>query len=488
MLSGLLGAGIHWTKKMSNCLVLASFGCYFAHDFTIEEQVMGTYQRHEKDARTGARVSYGTESYGANGDRLLYRGFISRGGRRWRFSALTREAVEGKVAAKLAELEREGVSAAQLSVEEKHDAARARDMLADGETLESAMRELQAVRDVLGSGRAFLDALEDVQRARAVLGGRVSLAAAADFWAVRNPAGDAVTLGSARMEYMKRLRKRNGDYFRTVDYRLSALVDALGEKTPLVSIGTADLETTLAAWKQKAEGEGRPFSDASWNAWRTTFGGFFKWAVEEYKLPANPAAGLKKREVEEREVDFLRAGDVEKLLRAAEQVAPDYVPAVAILFFAGLRPAELVGQYALDGSGVVGGLDWEDVDVDGCIWLAGRKTKNHRQRKVPISANLRAWLDAYGGEREGRIVPNPQAWKRARKAIEDAAGVAWPQDYARHSFACYRFELDGNRAALEAAMGHSPASRVLESNYKRPVRRAEAARYFKIMPTETEGE
>jgi len=433
---------------------------------------------HDKDPRTGARISFLEVRYGEKKEKVLYRGIIRRGGREWKFAAKDKATCEGKVEAKRLELEREGVSAAQLSAEEKHDAAKARAGLADGETLESAMKELQLVRDVLGTGKALADALEDVRAARKWLDGRATFEAAAGYWAIRHPAGQSITLGDGKAAYMRRLAKKSPGYYKTVDYRLNALVESLGATMPLVSIGPESIETTMTAWK---------LSDASWNDWVGMYATFFKWAVDEYKLPVNPAAGLKKRELEEREIDFLRVDDVEKLLRACERVAPEYAPAVAILFFGGLRPTELTGQYALDGSGVIGGLDWECVDVDGTIFLAGRNTKNRRQRKVPIPANLKAWLDAYGGEKKGRLVPNPQAWKEARKAIVEAAGVAWPQDFARHSFACYRFELDGDRARLEAAMGHAPASRLLESNYKRPVRHAEAERYFGIMPMEKDG-
>jgi integrase len=295
---------------------------------------------------------------------------------------------------------------------------------------------------------------------------------------MRNPSGACATLGEARDAYMRSLAKRSGSYRRTVAYRLEALVTALDKKTPLPSIGKEEVGGVLADWAKNHS----PFSDASWNAWLGTFGGFFKWTVKAYKLASNPAEGLEKREVEEVEVDFLHAEDVEKLLRAAERVAPEYTAAVAVLFFAGLRPAELVGQYEGLGEGVRGGLDWDCVDIDGDIFLAGRDTKNRRKRQVPISANLRAWLDAYGGDKRGRLVPNPQAWKRARKAIVEEAGVDWPQDYARHTYASMHYAFHKDRAKLEASMGHDPASRVLEANYKRPVRKSEAERFWAIMP------
>ena len=399
-------------------------------------------------------------------------------------SAQTREDCEAKIKDKLAELEREGVSAAVLSVEQKRDAAKARKMLADGETLENALKELQVVRERLGSGRRLLDALDEVRAVREILGGRATARAAAEFWAVRNPSGSCATLGEAVNAYMRGLAERSAGYRKTVAYRLEAMVNALGGKTPLPSLGKEEVGGVLEGWAESHS----PFSDASWNCWLTTFGVFFNWAVKTYKLASNPMEGLDPRKVKAAEVDFLRVADVEKLLRAAEEVAPEYAAAVAILFFAGLRPTELVGQYGTAGEGVRGGLDWDCVDVDGEIFIAGRNTKTSRQRQVTISDNLRAWLDAYGGDKRGRLVPNPQAWKVARKAIVEAAGVDWPQDYARHTYASMHYAFHKDRARLEASMGHDPASRVLEANYKRPVRKSEAERFWSIMPTATAAE
>lgn len=128
-------------------------------------------------------------------------------------AAQTREDCEAKIKDKLAERERAGVFAAELSVEQKRDAAKAWNLLGVGETLESALKELQLVREVLGTGRRLLDALDEVR-------------------AVRNPSGPSATPGEAVNAYMKGLAKGSAGYRKTVAYRLAALVDAFGGKVP----------------------------------------------------------------------------------------------------------------------------------------------------------------------------------------------------------------------------------------------------------------
>ena len=148
---------------------------------------------------------------------------------------------------------------------------------------------------------------------------------------------------------------------------------------------------------------------------------------------------------------------------------------------------ELTGDWGLAGEGeaggVRGGLSWRDVDLEGgYIRLTAEVAKTTQARLVKMSGNLRAWLVRWGGAREGRVVKNPTAWKRARRRIEEAAGVKWGHDYARHSFATHFFALTGDRNALEAAMGHTVGSKVLETAYRGLATREEAERYWGILP------
>ena len=434
----------------------------------------------KKDSRTGARTSILTVRYGRNKDRILYRGIVRRGGHEWKFASTSKEVCEGKIAEQLAVLEQEGVSAAQLSVEQKHDAARARKVLGDGETLEAAMNELRLVRDVLGSGRKLADALEEIAKAKVALGERGSIAEAVAFWTKHNPEGKSVTLKELCDAYLKPDNRQKGGaspaHIHSLRFRMDALKETFGEKTPVATLMPGDIEGFL---NQRAETE--KWAPLTFNHWRTILKSLFSFADAEYHV-GNAAAGIKARKVVQPRIRYFTPEEAEKILRAAEQVAPDYAAATAILLFAGVRPTELVGQYGLDGEGMVGGLEWNRVDVDGEIVVDEEIAKTNQRRTIPIAPNLAAWLARYGKPR-GRVVPNPTAWRRARREIARAAGVDWFADAARHSFATYHYALHRNRDALEAAMGHvEGGSAVLEKHYKGLERKAEAERYFGILP------
>lgn len=177
-------------------------------------------------------------------------GTVTRGGQRWRFVRKNKGEVETLVEDKLTELEQEGVESVSLSGEAKRDAAKARKLLDDGETLESALHELALVRDVMGRGKGLVDALTDYSDAQKRLAGRATLTDVAAFWAERNPDGSAVKLGEAREAFMRELR---GEVVRSsatrVEARLIAFLEWLGggnlqagDERSVVSVEARDIE------------------------------------------------------------------------------------------------------------------------------------------------------------------------------------------------------------------------------------------------------
>jgi len=266
---------------------------------------------------------------------------------------------------------------------------------------------------------------------------------------------------------------------------LAQFVGLFGEKTQAASITEADVRNYIESK------EGAAFSSRRY--YLGTLKRMFRYGVENHSIAFSPAEAVKlkkpKTKQQAEEPGCYTVEDTEKLFRACEKVAPSFAPALAILFFAGVRPTELVGQYALRGEDeeaagtIIGGLQWEQVDVDGDIVISASIAKTGQRRTIQISKNLRAWLDRYGGARSGRVVSNPQAWRRAREAIASESGVTWIQDGARHSFASYHFALHRNRDELQAAMGHEQSSATLEKFYKRVVRRSLAEKFWGIMPS-----
>lgn len=385
------------------------------------------------------------------------------------------------------ELQNDGIAAEHLDQDVKLDVRAARKELWAGGTLLDAVRQAKLARDAFGTSRQFADALQEVTDARAELGGRASLLEAVRFWSAHHPNTSGITLEELASAYRRELE--NGHpcpgHARAVREQLAKFVEIFGAKTQAASITEADVRNYLEAREDAAFSSRRYYLG--------TLKRMFRFGVENHHLAISPAEAVKlkkpktKQQVEEPECYTVE--NAEKLLRSCEKVAPSFAPALAILFFAGVRPTELVGQYALreeddEASGeIIGGLQWEQVDVDGDIVISASIAKTGQRRTIQISKNLRAWLDSYGGARSGRVVPNPQAWRRAREAIVSDSGVKWIQDGARHSFASYHYALHRNRDELQAAMGHEQSSATLEKFYKKVVRRTFAEKYWSIMPS-----
>ena len=475
-----------------------------------------------------------TREFHAGAKRVAWLASVYRGGRRERKRFETKDEATAWAMARTVEMEKDGVASGGLSDGERRAALEAREVLAPGEALSDAARLLAECRKMVekSGGEDLRDALKEWAAARETLAGRVSIGAAADWWVRHHPSGADKTMGELADAYLKKQVSEGNSpsHVRAVKSKLARLVgDPVSGQVQFKSRKKAEgdgeeREESEAARKRRETAavfagfgrearvanvtradllgllgrlEERGYSPATLRSWRVLLKSLFRFAAAEYGIETAPAENLGRVKVVGGVPEFLGVEDVEKLLRAAERVAPECVAGVAILFFAGVRPLELTGQYALAGAGgggekpggVLGGLEWRDVDMEGgYIRLSAAVTKTTQARLVKMSDNLKAWLRRWGGAREGRVVKNPVAWKRAKKKIEEAAGVKWGHDYARHSFATYFLAWSGNRDALEAAMGHTVGSKVLETAYRGLATKKDAGKYWRIMPSREEGE
>ena len=142
-------------------------------------------------------------------------------------------------------------------------------------------------------------------------------------------------------------------------------------------------------------------------------------------------------------------------------------PFLVIGGFAGLRTAEIKR------------LDWKNVNLErGFIEVRADICKTKARRLVPISANLRAWLEPFA-QPCGAVVLQPRLHYTIRQ-LARRAGVTWSKNALRHSFVSYRLAAtnDGAKTALEA--GHDQA--ILFRHYRALVSEPQAQEWFSIMP------
>lgn len=208
--------------------------------------------------------------------------------------------------------------------------------------------------------------------------------------------------------------------------------------------------------------------------------GFFKFCCAKYKLPENPAKGvyLDTEESDQTEVEAYSVAEVRRIMEAAQQHphAARIVPPLAIGFFAGLRPAEVLG------------LNWENVSLDQRqIRVTPATAKRRRQRFVAISDSLLEWLRPYAMP-EGSIMPAAITFRRDRMEVLEAAQVnRWLHDGLRHTYGTYHLAAfaDANQTANE--MGHRGNTDLVYMHYRKLVPQSEGLAFWQIKPAKIEG-
>jgi len=164
------------------------------------------------------------------------------------------------------------------------------------------------------------------------------------------------------------------------------------------------------------------------------------------------------------EIGVLQPEQLARLFENGDEETRLYL---ALGAFTGLRSAELIR------------LEWQDLNfAREHIQVAKHKSKTATRRLVPIEPNLMQWLAPYRGK-VGRVFVSEHAADRAIAAAKDA-GVEWPRNALRHSYATYRLAQcqDAARVALE--MGNSP--QMLFSNYRELADEHDAKAWFSIAP------
>ena len=139
---------------------------------------------------------------------------------------------------------------------------------------------------------------------------------------------------------------------------------------------------------------------------------------------------------------------------------------LVLCLFAGIRPEEARR------------MEWVNIGPE-FIEITGAKSKTRRRRLVPITPQLRAWLDvAHKMESELPARNFPNKFNRVRRLAKILDG--WPQDAMRHSFASYHLAKHRNENETALVMGNSP--QMLFNHYRALVRPDEATKFFSIMP------
>ena len=212
-------------------------------------------------------------------------------------------------------------------------------------------------------------------------------------------------------------------------------------------------ELTADSCREALEGVFR--TDFQFNKARTVLHAVFSCGMRHGWCSDNPVDAIPRLLLREAEVEPLPWEDLGKLLLTAH--LPEHRccrPAVGIMLWAGVRPAELTR------------LRWEDIDwQEKVISLRARHSKTGGCRHITLHPVLLTWLrlEEKVKRRQGSICP--PNWVRRWKALRRAAGICrWQQDVLRHTYASYHLKRWHDLPRLQEEMGHRSA-RLLRTRY-----------------------
>jgi integrase/recombinase XerD len=276
--------------------------------------------------------------------------------------------------------------------------------------------------------------------------------------------GDDAGEGSAlEAEYLDHLRVERG----LAENSLLAYERDLGRLRAFA--GTRALAASslrqddLAAFIQSLRGQGL----AARSVARTVHAirGFYRFAVREGRIDADPMENLKAPRAFTALPRYLTQAQVEALLEAPDTKSPLGIRDRAILevlYATGLRVSELVG------------LRPADLDLDlGILTCMG---KGRKERLVPLGRSAQRWVRRYidevrGGLSRGKAAPtlflNARGGRLSRMGLwlvvrrhGIVAGVerTLTPHVLRHSFATHLLEHGADLRALQEMLGHADIS------------------------------
>ena len=174
---------------------------------------------------------------------------------------------------------------------------------------------------------------------------------------------------------------------------------------------------------------------------------------------------LKKELLPDGKIDFYTPGELKEILDASE----GHLRVVtALQAFGGARLEEALR------------LRYEDLHrTPGHIEISGQHAKTRKRRLLEVGPALAQWLAPFN-TKTGAIWDGPlnsfiTEWARLRESV----GVPSKRNGLRHGFVSYSYILRGE-IETSALAGTSP--QILHANYKGLAQRAEAEKWFNVLP------
>lgn len=176
--------------------------------------------------------------------------------------------------------------------------------------------------------------------------------------------------------------------------------------------------------------------------------GLFRFALRQEWCTDNPFDLLTPEKTREAELVLPTLAQLGRLLTMSASIGyRSCAPAVGLMLWAGIRPAEVCR------------LHWGNIDLnEGVVYLRPQHSKTGGPRQVTLQPVLRRWLARYYPKgKDADLTPlTPADWVRLWRDLRTEAGLQpWRPDTLRHTFASYHLKRFRSIDLLQTEMGHS---------------------------------
>jgi integrase len=209
----------------------------------------------------------------------------------------------------------------------------------------------------------------------------------------------------------------------------------------------------------------------------------FSFALRRKYVLKNPLKDVEIPTVKPTKPGILTVPEIQVLLEAA---TPEFLPAIVLGLFAGLRPESEIWR-----------LKWEDINLDERLIDVAHSKNTAGHRFVKIEDNLAKWLAPYSAKRGLICLSDEPYFRRMRETrdraiqkLEEKEGSAgnlraWPNDCLRHCYASYHCTQFGDSRKTSQEMGHSGDLTVFNYHYRNRVKPADARAFWQLGPSPT---
>lgn len=238
---------------------------------------------------------------------------------------------------------------------------------------------------------------------------------------------------------------------------------------PIAATHVEEITTAAVSDFLSAQVRAKGLAPKTANRYREVVGKLINWAMKSGRvrmpLDRNPTARVDRYREHAPEIRFLTLEQIEKQLEAL-RFKPQLQAMVATLIYAGLRREELLWLQVEDfvrpsEQAPNGLLRIRAKTVAGESW----QPKTKRNRVVPVSRDLRRFLDEYAprASEAGWLFPSPDGsrwhpdnFSQDLRAANEVADLSWSCLDYRHTFGSHLAQRGVSLYQIATLMGNSP--------------------------------